>query len=531
MGRTAMSRTTLDLRKKPPVNSPESPPDPTKPSQIWPGDDFFNRKSVTPSEMMTAPQGGARHRCSWLEGGLTVHADGNVTCGLDDPYSRRTFGNVNRQTVSEIWANPEYERMQRRLWEGWRCAECNLAQAVDVLEDAPMPARAPRPTTLVAEATIRCNLRCPQIACVPNNHRDVRTRDSDFLPLDTFRRTVDEIADGLGHVFFFNYGDPFVNVDADAMLTHLGEVAPQAWGLTSTNGIPLSKMERARTVVASGALDRMIFTIGGATQESYERYHVGGRLDLALQGMANIVQAKRELGVEKPIVAWRYLTFNWNDSDEEIAEAFRLSEKIGVDEFRFHLTHVPLNGISWRFSQGGPNFLRYRPYIDNAFGYTPHVVQPDVNGFYQREKLDFGWARWTGWQARRRLHVHNGRATIQISTTRPGANRQDHAFVLTPWQRLKVAIKPGRWSTVELTVPDRMLGTLEVELVTFDHWFPVEEIGGDDRRCLGMLVREDDEAIPRRLPWPPHRHPRPTEADEARLADFRYQTPKALVDW
>ncbi|CAN7485105.1 SPASM domain-containing protein [Caulobacter sp. LjRoot300] len=466
-----------------------------------------------------------------MEGGVSVHADGNVTCGLDDPYSRRTFGNVNRQTVSEVWANPEYERMQSRLWDGWRCAECNLSQAVDASEDGPMPARALLPTTLVAEATIRCNLRCPQIACVPNNHRDVRTRDSDFLNLDTFRRTIDEIGSGLTHVFFFNYGDPFVNVEADAMLTHLGQVAPQAWGLTSTNGIPLSKMERARTVVASGALDRMIFTIGGATQESYERYHVGGRLDLALKGMANVVQAKRELGVDKPTVVWRYLTFNWNDGDEEIAEAVRLSEEIGVDEFRFHLTHVPLEGVSWRFSRGGPNFRRYRRHIDNAFGFTHFTVEPDEDGFYQREELEFGTARWTGWQARRRLPVRDGRATIEVSTTRPGAEGRDHVFVLTPWAKVKVALRPGRWSKVELAVADPTLRMLEVELVTFDHWFPAEECGTDDRRCLGVLVREQDETVHRRIPWPRLRHPALDGGDEARLAGFRYQPPEPLIDW
>lgn len=526
------TKTTLDISRKSRAKSPAPPPDPTKPSMLWPGADYFNRKSVVPSEMMTPPaDDGARYRCSWLEGGITVHADGNATCGLDDPYSRRSFGNVNRQTVAEIWANPEYERMQRRLWEGWRCAECNLAQAADAVEDEPMPARAPLPTTLVAEATIRCNLRCPQIACIPNNHRNVRTRDSDFLDLDTFRRTVDEVAENLSHVFFFNYGDPFINVDADAMLTHLGQVAPQARGLTSTNGIPLSKMERARRVVAAGALDRIIFTIGGVTQESYERYHVGGQLDLALQGMANVVQAKRELGVEKPTVAWRYLTFNWNDSDEEIAKAVRMSEEIGVDEFRFHLTHVPLDGISSRFSKGAPNFMRYRPYVENAFGYTRHTSEPDADGFYHLEKLEFGAARWTGWQARRRLPVRNGRATIEISTTRPGADRQDHVFILTPWQKLKVAFKPGRWSSVELTVPDRTLKTLEVELVTFAHWFPAEECGSDDYRCLGVLVREDDETVPRRLPWPRRRHLPLDIEDQARLAGFRYETPKPLVDW
>jgi hypothetical protein len=37
--------------------------------------------------------------------------------------------NINRQTVAEIWANPEYQRLQRKLWEGHRCTECALALA------------------------------------------------------------------------------------------------------------------------------------------------------------------------------------------------------------------------------------------------------------------------------------------------------------------------------------------------------------------------------------------------------------------
>ena len=95
-------KTVLDLRKRPVSEGGE----PAPPTAFQPDPGFFNRKSATPSEMMLPPEGG-RYRCSWLEHGLTVHADGNATCGLDDPYSRRSFGNVNRQSVAEIWANPE----------------------------------------------------------------------------------------------------------------------------------------------------------------------------------------------------------------------------------------------------------------------------------------------------------------------------------------------------------------------------------------------------------------------------------------
>jgi MoaA/NifB/PqqE/SkfB family radical SAM enzyme len=491
---------------------------------------FFNRKLTEPSRLMH-PVDGNRYRCAWIENGMTVHSDGNVTCGLDDPYGRRSFGNVNRQTVAEIWENPEYERLQRKMWEGHKCVECGLAQRVEADPTETMPSRSLRPSTLVVETTVRCNLRCPQPACIPNNDRDIRTRDSDFLDLDGFRRVVDELAGQLSHVFFYNYGDPFVHAGAEDMLVRLRQSCPDARVVTSTNGIPLAKRERALKVAVSRGLDHIVFTISGINQESYSRYHVGGRVELALRGMQNLLEAKHELGLSKPVVHWRYLVFRWNDSESEIEAALRLAEECGVDEFSLYLTHVPAGASSFRFSPGSPNFARYRKYIENALGYTRECPMPDENGFYGLEQTALGPARWTGWQARKRLRVDGNRATLAVSTARAAsAERADHVFVVTPWQKVKVPLQPGAWRSIELTIPDHLrLDTVEVEIVTFDHWFPVEEWGTSDQRCLGVLVREDEaegDTIP---PW---RGVVPLDAtDAARLAGFRYQAPRPLVDW
>ncbi|BCW91175.1 hypothetical protein sos41_43550 [Alphaproteobacteria bacterium SO-S41] len=488
----------------------------------------FNRKQTDPSRSVL-PADANRYRCSWLERGVTIQSDGNVTCGLDDPYSLRSFGNIKRQPLAEIWANPEYERLQRKLWDGHKCAKCNLAQRAEIADEETLPARPSRPTTLVVETTVRCNLRCPQPACIPNNDRAIQTRDGDFLDLDAFRRAADDLAGNLSHVFFFNYGDPFVHAGADEILAHLHRTNPDAHVVTSTNGIPLSNLDRARRVVAAGALNFMMFTISGVSQESYGRYHVGGRLDLALRGMANVIQAKRELGLASPIVHWRYLVFHWNDSEAEIEEALRLAADYGVDEFSLHLTHVPLDAISFRFSPGSPNFVRYRKYINNALGYTRHAPMPDEDGFYAPEGTASGVMRWTSWQARKRVRVAHHRARLTVSTNRPGSHeRTDHVLIVTPWETVKVPLQSEIWRSVELTIPDHLqLETLEVEIVTFDHWFPAEVYGGADRRCLGVMVLEEGEdALP---PW---RESIPLDRAEAdRLGDSRYQTPPRLVDW
>lgn len=110
----------------------ETLPDPA--GRVSQGRALYNLKARDPSRLMQ-PSDGGRYRCVWLERSITLHSDGNVTCGLDDPYGLRSFGNVHRQSVAEIFANPEYAAMQQKLWEGHRCIDCHLSQPA--AEDAP----------------------------------------------------------------------------------------------------------------------------------------------------------------------------------------------------------------------------------------------------------------------------------------------------------------------------------------------------------------------------------------------------------
>ncbi len=488
---------------------------------------LFNGKAKDPSRLMH-PSDGRRYRCDWLERSITIHSDGNVTCGLDDPHGVRSFGNVHQQSVADIFANPEYELMQRKLWNGHRCVDCQLYKLSDDENIESLPARQSHPTKLVIETTVRCNLRCPQPACIPNNDREIRTRDADFLDIRALKSVADQTAGKLSDVFFFNYGDPFVHQGAEEMLAHLRSTSPSAYIVTSTNGIPLAKPERAKRLVATEGLDRIVFTISGMTQESYSRYHIGGRLDLALRGMLNVMRAKQELGLGRPVVHWRYLVFNWNDRQAEIDAAIRIAEEYGIDDISLHLTNVPTHGASRRFAPGSPHFIRYRRYIENCKGYTADSPVPDRDGFYALEQTGLGPARWSGWQARKRLRLRGGRAYLSVSTNRPGSRkRENHVFIRTPWQTLKVPLLPEVWRTLELSVPEHVdLEIIEVEIVTFDYWFPAEEIGGQDLRCLGVLVSESDET--NESPWGGYV---PLEAWEVeRLAGFRFESPEALVD-
>ena len=183
--------------------------------------------------------------------------------------------------------------------------------------------------------------------------------------------------------------------------------------------------------------------------------------------------------------------------------------------------------MSLRFTPGTPNFTRYRKYIDNAFGYTRGMSLPDQDGVYA---LDQNF-RWTSWQARKRLRVGGNRARLAVSTNRPMAKeRTNHVFIVTPWEKVKVPLVAEAWRSIEIAMPHHLrLNTIDVEIVTFDHWFPVEECGIPDNRCLGVMILEDEQLLNALPPW--RGFAALTPAETQRLTEFRFQEAKPLADW
>ena len=261
---------------------------------------------------------GHSYRCRWLEDSLTVHSDGNVSCGLDDPHAIRSFWHRITQNSPRDICELEFSNLQRKLSQGYRCRDCSLYERCNSSPEN--SERRSLPATLIIETTVKCNLRCPNAACIPNNLSKFRTRDRDMLDVSSFNRVVDEVSQDLRKVYFFNYGDPFVHKKAEDMLAYLRQRAPGVEVITITNGIPLADRTRAERVVATG-LDHIVFTISGVDQESYEKYHVKGQVKLALQGLENVCCAKSSSGQVAPNIIWRYLLFRWNDSESELDRA------------------------------------------------------------------------------------------------------------------------------------------------------------------------------------------------------------------
>jgi MoaA/NifB/PqqE/SkfB family radical SAM enzyme len=446
------------------------------------------RKDTAPSRSMLPPDG-HRYTCQWLESSLTIHCDGNVSCGLDDPHAGRSFGNVNESSLADIYANPEIDRMRAALWEGRKCHACALYLREP--GDVPVPRpRAALPATLVIEPTVTCNIRCAHHTCDINNDSAQQVRAKPRMELDEFKHMVDQAAPALQHVYFFNYGESFVNRVAGEMLLHLREACPAVVVTSSTNGIPLSKGSNAEALVRA-RLDSLTFTISGVIQPSYEKYHLAGKVDQALQGMLNVCAAKAALAQSVPRVDWRYIAFRWNDSEAEVDAAIALSRLYGVDRFVLFLTNIPHEASSYRLAPGTRLHQKYAEYIQFVHDFAS--ITPDEDGLWAPEHFtQLGPGRWTSWRAR--LAAHRDGNWIRLAIAGAGG-RGGHCFVRTAWGAFKVPIGGTGWTRVSLLVPQgERAGSHQVEIVAPQAWFPCDESGGNDQRCLGVIVGDQPQA-------------------------------------
>jgi radical SAM protein with 4Fe4S-binding SPASM domain len=186
------------------------------------------------------------------------------------------------------------------------------------------------PVSLSFEPTTSCNLRCPEC---PSGLRAF-TRPTGMLRDNFFRETIDQLSGELLYLVFYFQGEPYLNPAFLDMVSYAA--AKGIYTATSTNAHYLND-HNARRTVESG-LDRLIISIDGTTQDVYEQYRVGGRLDKVLEGTRNIVRWKKELKSKTPFIFFQFLVVRPNE--HQLDDIRRLADEMGVDQVRFKTAQV-----------------------------------------------------------------------------------------------------------------------------------------------------------------------------------------------
>ncbi|HSF44946.1 MAG TPA: radical SAM/SPASM domain-containing protein [Chitinophagaceae bacterium] len=186
------------------------------------------------------------------------------------------------------------------------------------------------PVSISFEPTTSCNLRCPEC---PSGLRAF-TRPTGMLDNQFFRRTIDEMHRELLYLIFYFQGEPYLNPAFLDMVRYAS--SKNIYTATSTNAHYLTD-ENAKQTIASG-LDRLIISIDGTTQEVYQQYRVGGKLDKVLEGARNIVKWKKAMNSSKPFVIFQFLVVKPNE--HQVEDVKTLAKEVGVDDVWFKTAQI-----------------------------------------------------------------------------------------------------------------------------------------------------------------------------------------------
>jgi radical SAM protein with 4Fe4S-binding SPASM domain len=177
------------------------------------------------------------------------------------------------------------------------------------------------PVSVAFEPTTSCNLRCPEC---PSGLRAF-TRPTGMLDNGFFRKTIDEIHRELLYLIFYFQGEPYLNPSFLDMVKYAS--GKGIYTATSTNAHYLTS-DIAKRTVESG-LDRLLVSIDGTTQETYQQYRVGGRLEKVIAGAREVVEWKRRLGSRTPFIVFQFLVVRPNE--HQVEEVRRLGREVGAD--------------------------------------------------------------------------------------------------------------------------------------------------------------------------------------------------------
>lgn len=211
------------------------------------------------------------------------------------------------------------------------------------------------PVSISIEPTTSCNLRCPEC---PSGLRSF-TRPTGMLKKELYESIIDQLAPTLSYLIFYFQGEPYLHPSLLEMVSYASR--KKIYTATSTNAHYLND-QAARRTVESG-LDRLIISIDGTTQETYESYRIGGKLEKVIEGAKNVIRWKRELRSQTPHVIFQFLVVGHNE--HQLNDVKKLAAEIGVDEVKFKTAQI------YNFENGSeliPKNPKYSRYKKNADG-------------------------------------------------------------------------------------------------------------------------------------------------------------------
>jgi len=209
------------------------------------------------------------------------------------------------------------------------------------------------PISYSIEPTNRCNLKCPECP----SGLDALTRPLGLLKLAEFKSLIDQIYETGFYIQLFFQGEPYINKDLPLMISYAQ--SKNIYISISTNGHFVNKNNV--DYVLDNAPDKLIFSIDGLDEESYQKYRVGGTFEQADNGLRELIKRKTERGLKRPFVEFQFIVMKQNE--HQLEDVKKYCKDVGVDKLVFKTMQISSYENAVKFLPTNKKYRRYA--LDN----------------------------------------------------------------------------------------------------------------------------------------------------------------------
>lgn len=214
-----------------------------------------------------------------------------------------------------------------------------------------------KPFTVSIEPTTACNLGCSEC---PSGLKSF-TRPMGKIDLEVNRQLIRSLGKQLFYINYYFQGEPFLHPQFLELVKEAKK--SRIYTSTSTNAHFITE-KKADEIVASG-LDRLIISIDGLTQETYESYRVHGKLSKVIEGAKQLVEARKRANSSTPHLIFQFLVVKPNE--HEVDGIFKLADELKIDEVRLKSAQVYDYHNGHELIPENEKYARYKRQADGTY--------------------------------------------------------------------------------------------------------------------------------------------------------------------
>jgi radical SAM protein with 4Fe4S-binding SPASM domain len=205
------------------------------------------------------------------------------------------------------------------------------------------------PVSYSIEPTNLCNFKCPEC---PSGSGTL-TRPIGLLKFEDFKNLIEQIQSTGFYIQLFFQGEPYINKYLPEMIRYAQR--KKIYISISTNGHFIT--EKNVDPILENAPDKLIFSLDGLTEESYQKYRVGGTFAQADEGLRAITRRKKELKKELPFIELQFIVMKQNEN--QLNDVIKYGKECGVDKVVFKTMQISSYENALKFLPENPKYRRY----------------------------------------------------------------------------------------------------------------------------------------------------------------------------